>query len=160
MNARSSVAVGIALAAALSVAGATAGVAIAEPASRPQAYQQGRPATPAPAPAQPPATRGTSTITVSVVADDGTAVKRATVMLVAVPAARTAPGQPGAQLLVDDAPSVAEFILKNPAGLSQVDFILDNIGLELAYDLLLADFLLERGELLRVVEGRLAVGHE
>jgi hypothetical protein len=100
MNARSSVAVGIALAAALSVAGATAGVAIAEPASRPQAYQQGRPATPAPAPAQPPATRGTSTITVSVVADDGTAVKRATVMLVAVPAALTGQSAtPGAQAI-------------------------------------------------------------
>jgi uncharacterized protein with ATP-grasp and redox domains len=56
-----------------------------------------------------------------------------------------APGQPDPQLLADDAPSCAEFILKPPAGLSQVDFILDNIGLELAYDLLLADFLLERG---------------
>jgi uncharacterized protein with ATP-grasp and redox domains len=54
-------------------------------------------------------------------------------------------GQPDAQLLVDDAPAVAEFILKQTDGLSNVAFILDNVGLELAYDLLLADFLLSRG---------------
>ena len=56
-----------------------------------------------------------------------------------------ADGQPDVQLLVDDAPAAAEFILKQPGGLSRVDFILDNVGLELAYDLLLADFLLSRG---------------
>ncbi len=56
-----------------------------------------------------------------------------------------AAGQLKAQLLVDDASSVAEFILQRPERLSYVVFILDNIGLELAYDLLLADFLLDRG---------------
>jgi hypothetical protein len=40
---------------------------------------------------------------------------------------------------------VAEFVLKHTANLAKVDFILDNVGLELAYDLLLADFLLSRG---------------
>ncbi len=50
-----------------------------------------------------------------------------------------------AELLVDDAPAAAEFILKQADGLSKADFILDNVGLELAYDLLLADFLLSRG---------------
>jgi uncharacterized protein with ATP-grasp and redox domains len=53
--------------------------------------------------------------------------------------------QPLAQLLVDDAPAVTEFILKQTDRLAKVAFILDNIGLELAYDLLLADFLLSRG---------------
>ena len=50
-----------------------------------------------------------------------------------------------AQLLVDDAPAVVEFILNQTGRLTNVDFILDNVGLELAYDLLLADFLLGRG---------------
>jgi uncharacterized protein with ATP-grasp and redox domains len=54
-------------------------------------------------------------------------------------------GQLETQLLVDDAPAAAEFILKQADGLTRVDIILDNIGLELAYDLLLADFLLSRG---------------
>ena len=57
----------------------------------------------------------------------------------------TADSQREAQLLVDDAPAAAEFILMRRDSLSKVDFILDNIGLELAYDLLLADFLLSRG---------------
>jgi uncharacterized protein with ATP-grasp and redox domains len=56
-----------------------------------------------------------------------------------------AEGQPDVQLLVDDAPAVVEFILNPGNALSRVDFILDNVGLELAYDLLLADFLLQRG---------------
>jgi uncharacterized protein with ATP-grasp and redox domains len=50
-----------------------------------------------------------------------------------------------AQLLVDDTPAAAEFILEQANGLTIVDFILDNVGLELAYDLLLADFLLNHG---------------
>jgi uncharacterized protein with ATP-grasp and redox domains len=54
-----------------------------------------------------------------------------------------AEGQP--RLLADDAPAAAEFILKQANGLERVDFILDNVGLELAYDLLLADFLLGHG---------------
>lgn len=58
---------------------------------------------------------------------------------------QTSEGQEMAQLLVDDAPAAAGFILKHPDGLANVDFLLDNVGLELAYDLLLADFLLSRG---------------
>jgi hypothetical protein len=50
-----------------------------------------------------------------------------------------------AHLLVDDSEQAAGFILGKPQGLLRVDFILDNVGLELAYDLLLADFLLEQG---------------
>jgi len=57
----------------------------------------------------------------------------------------TADSQREAQLLVDDASAAAQFILMRRDSLSKVDFILDNIGLELAYDLLLADFLLSRG---------------
>jgi uncharacterized protein with ATP-grasp and redox domains len=56
-----------------------------------------------------------------------------------------AAAQPDTQLLVDDAPAAAKFILQGCDRLSHVDFILDNIGLELAYDLLLADFLLDHG---------------
>ena len=46
---------------------------------------------------------------------------------------------------MDQARQASEFILENPDGLRVVDFILDNVGLELAYDLLLADTLLRRG---------------
>ena len=61
-----------------------------------------------------------------------------------------AEGQPPARLLVDHAPAAAEYILRQPKGLKRADFILDNIGLELAYDLALADFLLGHGLAQRV----------
>ncbi len=48
-------------------------------------------------------------------------------------------------LLADDATAAVEYISGRPGGLAQVMFILDNFGLELAYDLLLADFLLSQG---------------
>ncbi len=50
-----------------------------------------------------------------------------------------------AHLLVDHARQTAEFILKSKSGLRVVDIILDNVGLELAYDLVLADMLLKKG---------------
>ena len=56
-----------------------------------------------------------------------------------------------AGLLVDDAHTVVEFILGRPGGFSQATFILDNVGLELAYDLLLADFLLSHGRTAQVL---------
>jgi len=61
-----------------------------------------------------------------------------------------AEGQSPARLLVNHAPAAAELILRQPNGLNLADFILDNIGLELAYDLLLADFLLGHGLAQRV----------
>jgi uncharacterized protein with ATP-grasp and redox domains len=48
-------------------------------------------------------------------------------------------------LLLDEAAAAVEYILGRPGGLAQATFILDNVGLELAYDLLLADFLLSQG---------------
>ncbi len=48
-----------------------------------------------------------------------------------------------AHLLVDDSPAVSRFVLQRNHRLARVDFILDNTGLELGYDLLLTDFLLE-----------------
>jgi predicted aconitase with swiveling domain/uncharacterized protein with ATP-grasp and redox domains len=50
-----------------------------------------------------------------------------------------------AHLLSDQARQAVEFMLSRAGGLKRVDFILDNVGLELAYDLLLADQLLGRG---------------
>lgn len=47
-----------------------------------------------------------------------------------------------AHLLIDQAAEAADYITHPPDGLARVDFILDNVGLELAYDLLLTDFLL------------------
>lgn len=48
-----------------------------------------------------------------------------------------------AHLLVDDSPTVSRFVVQRNSRLARVDFILDNTGLELGYDLLLTDFLLE-----------------
>jgi len=45
-------------------------------------------------------------------------------------------------LLVDDAPAASQYLLQAEGNPKRVDFILDNVGLELAYDLVLADFLL------------------
>jgi predicted aconitase with swiveling domain len=47
-------------------------------------------------------------------------------------------------LLVDQAPEVARFLAGLAPACSRLDFILDNSGLELAYDLGLADFLLTK----------------
>ncbi len=47
-----------------------------------------------------------------------------------------------AHLLVDHAAVAAKWITSQPGGLMRVDFLLDNVGLELAYDMLLADTLL------------------
>ncbi len=47
-----------------------------------------------------------------------------------------------AHLLADHAGAIADTITCSPHPLERVDFILDNVGLELASDLLLADFLL------------------
>lgn len=46
------------------------------------------------------------------------------------------------QLLVDQAPKTARYLGSLDKGKVRVDFILDNVGMELAYDLDLADFLL------------------
>jgi hypothetical protein len=51
-----------------------------------------------------------------------------------------------AHLLADDSQAFADFLAQAGDGLPRVDFILDNVGLELAYDLLLADFLLGSGK--------------
>jgi hypothetical protein len=53
--------------------------------------------------------------------------------------------QLAAHLLADDAPSASAYLCSRPHGKGRVDFILDNVGLELAYDLLLADFFLMHG---------------
>lgn len=49
-----------------------------------------------------------------------------------------------AHLLVNDAQSAAAHILESEQP-ARIDFVLDNSGLELAFDLLVADFLLSRG---------------
>ena len=48
-----------------------------------------------------------------------------------------------AHLLADDSPVVSRFLLQRKSQRTRVDFILDNTGLELGYDLLLTNFLLE-----------------
>lgn len=53
-------------------------------------------------------------------------------------------GNPDAHLLVDDSEPAARYITAS-AGLERIDLLLDNCGLELAFDLLLADFLLCTG---------------
>ena len=53
-------------------------------------------------------------------------------------------------LLVDHAAPISRYLIKNAKRSQRVDFVLDNGGLELAYDLALADFLLQY-EIARVV---------
>jgi hypothetical protein len=65
------------------------------------------------------------------------------------------PARPGddlltENLLVDHAAHISRYLIKNAKRSQRVDFVLDNGGLELAYDLALADFLL-RYEIARVV---------
>ncbi len=65
------------------------------------------------------------------------------------------PARPGddlltENLLVDHAEPISRYLIKNAERSQRVDFVLDNGGLELAYDLALADFLL-RYEIARVV---------
>jgi len=47
-----------------------------------------------------------------------------------------------AHLVIDHATLAVQYLLDNSARPGRVDFLLDNVGLELTYDLLLADFLL------------------
>ncbi|SVA98091.1 uncharacterized protein METZ01_LOCUS150945 [marine metagenome] len=54
-------------------------------------------------------------------------------------------------LLIDDCQSVYSYLSSLPAGPERIDFILDNIGLELLGDLCLADYLLERHPSLKVI---------
>ncbi len=56
--------------------------------------------------------------------------------------ARPSEEQLATHLLVDDAAAACNYLCSRPPGEARVDFILDNVGLELADDLLLADFLL------------------
>lgn len=63
-------------------------------------------------------------------------------------AARKDPHEPSsaslaAHLLVDDALTTSGYLVENRTSSRRVDMVLDNGGLELAYDLALADFLLE-----------------
>jgi len=65
------------------------------------------------------------------------------------------PARPGddlltENLLVDHAVPISRYLIKNTQRSQRVDFVLDNGGLELAYDLALADFLL-RHEIARVI---------
>jgi hypothetical protein len=53
-----------------------------------------------------------------------------------------ADGRSNEHLLVDHAGRVADFLTNHSAPLSRVDLVLDNGGIELAYDLVLADVLL------------------
>jgi len=51
----------------------------------------------------------------------------------------------GERLLVDEREKIAEYLFSNIRKNTRIDIVLDNGGLELAYDLALADFLLESG---------------
>lgn len=54
-------------------------------------------------------------------------------------------------LLIDDCQSAYTYLSSLPAGPERIDFILDNIGLELLGDLCLADYLLDRYPYLKVI---------
>lgn len=58
-------------------------------------------------------------------------------------------GSQASQLLVEDTPRVVEY-LEGQKGQARVDLVPDNAGLELVFDLVLADYLLERGLAVRM----------